>query len=293
MTSTLPSNDKITIGVHGYAGCFLIEGSLCIHPKLTTRCIAIGRVTLGVDATATAVLKITFPNNDKITISVHGYAGESLIIGSHCIYQKFTTCFKTVSRITLCVNAISESFILTFTFPSNDKITIGVQGYAGVSLIIVSLCINQKLPTRWGAIGRVTLRVDAPTIPVLAFTRPSNDKITIGVYGYAGTKLCIRSLCIHQKLTTRSAAIGRVTLGVNASKIAVLTITCPSNDKITISIHGYAGIHLMIGSHCIHQKLTARLDAISRVTLGVDAIMTAVLNITMPSNNKITIGVHG
>ena len=137
------------------------------------------------------------------------------------------------------------------------------------------------------------LGVDACATAVLAVGLPTHHKPAIGQRRNVGVGLAVHDSAIDLELCALRLALRVVALGIDTLTAAILIERLPAHHKTTPRQRGDARIGLSVQGGAVDPKLcTLRLTQ-RVVTLGVNAITTAVLVTRRPTHHKATTGQRG
>ena len=104
--------------------------------------------------------------------------------------------------------------------------------------------------------------------------------------------LIIRGMRIDLELSAERVSVAVVALSVDAKIASVLIETFPGDDKVTAGIHRHGGMSLVIGGVGVDAEFVPYRTAIAIVSLSIDTKVTAVLEFTHPSDDKVAVGIH-
>src|SRR5262249_46926166 len=151
--------------------------------------------------------------------------------------------------------------------------------------------VDGEFPTVGGAIGPITLGVDAFVATVLAIAIPGDYEVALLVHCRRWILLEIRCVRVDPKFTTLRDPSGVEALGVNAGVAAVLGAV-PDDDEVTGRVHRDGRELLSAGGVGVDPELAALGNPGGIIAPGVDADVTTVLVEAVPGDDEIAGLVH-
>ena len=238
---TFPGHHKAAVIKRRYRRVILFAAGVGINLELVTETGAIRVITLAINAITGSILAAGLPGDNKAAIQKCRNIRHFLLTRGVGIGLELVADSVTILVVTLAINAITGS-ILIVSLPGNNKATIGKTRCRRCRLIVLHMRINPELVTISGAVGIITLAINAivrsalgitVTINILALRLPGDNKTAILKRRDGGVSLCIRCLGIDQERVINNIAVDVKPLAVNAGAGAVL-IARPASDKAAI-----------------------------------------------------------
>ncbi|NGX62525.1 MAG: hypothetical protein K940chlam9_02024 [Chlamydiae bacterium] len=225
------------------------------------------------------------PSDDKAPIIEGRYAWMQLAACRVGVDLELHPTFHSAAIIPLPVDA-SEIPILAIALPSDDKVPIIERYYAWVPLVACCVGVDLKLYSTFHSAASIPLPVDAIEIPILAIAFPSDDKAPIIEGRYAWVPLGACRVGVDLKLYPTFHSAASIPLPVDAIAIPILLIAFPSDDKASIIEGCYAWIPLVACYVGVDSKLYPTFHSATLIPLPVDALLTPILAIASPSDDK-------
>src|SRR5262249_35346809 len=146
--------------------------------------------------------------------------------------------------------------VLVRTAPGDDGIPVRIQRNRRVLLDRPrGIGIDLKLASHGHARGIVPLHVYSPCSAVLLIAGPRDCEIPRLVHSNGGKLLVVGSVGVYPELTALYHSVRIVALGVYPIAASILCVAGPGDHKVTIGVHGYRGVLLVIRRVRIDSKL--------------------------------------
>jgi hypothetical protein len=229
------------------------------------------------------------PGDDPATVSHRLYARGGLVPRRDAVYQHFRTGGRAVGPIGLLVNA-EPGTVLVVRRPGHNPTAVGQRRDADVALAIRRRRVDPRLGSSRGAVGVVTLLIDAGGRSVLFEGLPHCDPAAVRQGGETGAELAVCRSGVDLGLRPAGGAVGVVPLLITAITRPVLSTGCPAHHPPAIGELRHVSAALVIGRGGVHQGFGASRRAIGVVALQVDVTFRTIAAFRLPAHHPAAIG---
>src|SRR5262249_16035376 len=150
--------------------------------------------------------------------------------------------------------------------------------------------IDLEFPADGIAVHVVALCKHAPAAAVLTVTRPGHHEVAGAIHRHGRVHLIAHGRGVDPELTPQRYSSWIVALAVHAPAATVLAIARPGKDRVTRSVHGHGGIHLVADRVGVYLECIAEGGPRLIVALGVDS---PAATLARPSNYEVAVSVRG
>ena len=299
-----PDDDEVAVRVDGHRGGVLVGIRVRIDREFVPRGRAVGGVLPGVRPPPGAVLPVALPGHHKPTVIRHGNRGELLVPVRGRVDLQLAADRRAGGVESLPVDAKAAA-VLVAALPNGDVVPRGVEPHGGIGLLVRGCCVGLLLRTQQGqgrhvhgrlvegglvgVVGLVSLghgisRIDdQPHVPVTGCHVRNRKGLSVGMGG-------VRLQAINRKQTTQRR-VARIYHVVRREVVPSGKRPRAGSPLVTnraLNLDGLLEIDSAGGLHS--DRCQVRLRQPFAVQLGIDPVVTAVLSITLPGNEKVIAG---
>ncbi|MCY1350843.1 hypothetical protein D9M68_526830 [compost metagenome] len=264
----LPGDQPAAVGQGGDGGHGLGVARDCIDLRFVADPVALGIVTLGVDAVAAAAQAA--PDHQPAAIGQGGDGGGLLVTERVGIDPRLVADRVALVVIALGIDAVAAA-ILAVELPDDQPAAVGQGSDGGCGLVGVHGGIDRHLVADRVALAIVALGVDAAA--AAAEAAPGDQPTAVGQGSDGGHGLVGVRGDIDPRLAALRVALVVIALGINAVAAAVLVVGLPGDQPAAVGQGGDGGGELMVERGGVDSRLASWQHGVAAVgeLEGVDA----------------------
>ena len=215
-----PSHHEAAVVKRGDRRIILFAARVGVDPELTAEGVAIGVITLTVDAIARTILTTGLPGDHKTTVQQRRDVRHRLLTRGVGIGLELVTDGIAVLVITLTEDAVGVcATVLIVGLPGDDKATVGKPGCRWLALMVLGIGIDPELTIsmrRTVSVKALAIGVIVTGSLILVPRLPGDHEAAVFKRSNRRIGLCIRGLRVDLELIADRAAINVIALAVDA-----------------------------------------------------------------------------